>query len=211
MTVCWLGSWFCDAASRLAMSVCRAAWFARIVPRTWRLVLITESPMSMVAPCAAICCCPSYARRPVSGNHAGSARNDRLLIGGSRSRSRIGGIEPSHRIAVGVGDLLHQHQIAPWREKARVEHLRRVHHLAVKVVLLLYGVVGLQGSRSDLDGVGKDLCSVLDLLSFVLKGLTSFSICTMAWPDCVGSKTMPEPNCAFAAVAPTNSGWLVTS
>src|SRR5579864_715984 len=27
---------------------------------------------------------------------------------------------------------------------------------------------------------------------------SSCSICTMAWPDCVGSNTMPEPNCAFA-------------
>src|ERR1700733_12726173 len=27
---------------------------------------------------------------------------------------------------------------------------------------------------------------------------SSCSICTMAWPDCVGSNTIPEPNCAFA-------------
>src|ERR1035441_3697846 len=26
----------------------------------------------------------------------------------------------------------------------------------------------------------------------------SCSICVMAWTDCVGSKTMPEPNCACA-------------
>ena len=47
----------------------------------------------------------------------------------------------------------------------------RVDHLAIKVVLLLHGVVGLQGRRSDLDGVGKDLCSVLDLLGFIGKRL----------------------------------------
>ncbi len=28
---------------------------------------------------------------------------------------------------------------------------------------------------------------------------SSCSICAMAWPDCVGSKTMPEPNCACAS------------
>src|ERR1039458_566537 len=33
-----------------------------MVPRAWRLVLVTESPMSMVAPWAAICCCPAMVK-----------------------------------------------------------------------------------------------------------------------------------------------------
>ena len=67
--------------------------------------------------------------------------------------------------------MLHQHQVATWGKEPLIEHVGRVHHLAVKVVLLLHGVVGLQGSRGDLDGVGKDLCSVLDLLGFIGKRL----------------------------------------
>src|SRR5437879_8929776 len=59
MMVCWDTSWLCVAASRLAMSVCLAVWLARIVPSACRLLVITESVMSTVAPWAAICNCPA--------------------------------------------------------------------------------------------------------------------------------------------------------
>ena len=64
-------------------------------------------------------------------------------------------------------------------------------------VLLFGDVVGLQCRGRNLDGVGEDLLALLDLLGFVGNG--SFSIWVTAWPACVGSKTIPEPNWACAA------------
>ena len=71
----------------------------------------------------------------------------------------------------------------------------------LEVVLLLHLVVGLERRGGNLDGVGENLMSVLDLLNWLLMDRSSCSIWVMAWADCVGSYTIPDPNCACAMVA----------
>ena len=107
----------------------------------------------------------------VAGNDTRSPRNGCLLIRGCRPRPGIRCIEPSHRIPIGIRDLLHQHQVAARRQKPLIQHRRRDDHLVIEVVLLLHGVVHLKCCCGDLDGVGKDFCSVLDLLGFIGKRL----------------------------------------
>ena len=114
---------------------------------------------------------PGNAGGAVAGNYVGGVRNAHLLVRGCGSLSSIRGIEPAHRIAIGIRDLLQHQQVRSRRQKSRIEHPRREDHLVREVVLLLCDVVGLQRRRGDLDGVGEDLLALLDLLDFVGDGL----------------------------------------
>ena len=49
---------------------------------------------------------PGNAGGAVAGNHVGGVRDADLLVGGCGPLSRIRRIEPSHRIAVGIRDLV---------------------------------------------------------------------------------------------------------
>jgi len=57
-----------------------------------------------------------------------------------------------------------------WRQKPRIEHPGREDHLVGEFVLLLCDVVGLQGRRCNLDGIGEDLLALLNLATFVGDG-----------------------------------------
>ena len=107
----------------------------------------------------------------VAGDYVGGIRNANLLVRGCGSLSRIRGIEPAHRIAIGVRDLLQQQQVRSRRQKSRIEHPWSENHLMREFVLLLCDVVGLQRCRGDFDGVGEDLLALLNLPGFVGDGL----------------------------------------
>ena len=70
-----------------------------------------------------------------------------------------------------IGNLLRHHQIRLGREEALVKHLRRNHHLVIKVVLLDDLVIGLQGSGRNLHRIGENLLTILNLLHLVVDGL----------------------------------------
>src|ERR1700683_5331151 len=66
-----------------------------------------------------------------------------LLVRGCGSLSGIRRIQPTHRVAVGIRDLLEQDQVRSWRQKPRIEHSRGKDHLVNEVILLLCDVVRL--------------------------------------------------------------------
>jgi hypothetical protein len=114
---------------------------------------------------------PGNTSAAVAGNCVGGFGHADLLVGGCGPVSGIGRIEPPHRVAVGVRDLLQHPQVGRGGQKPLIEHGRGKDHLMHELVLLFGEVVRLESRRRDLDGVGEDLSALLDLLELVGDGL----------------------------------------
>ena len=107
----------------------------------------------------------------IAGNYVVGIRDADLLVGGCGPGAGVRRIEPAHRVAVRIRDLLQHPQIGGGRQKPAIKHRRRENHLVHEVVLLLGDVVGLQCRRRDFDRVREDLLALFDLLKLVGNGL----------------------------------------